>query len=74
MAEVADRLRRGTLWTAKKLSCIKWHQWGRLVAILTLVDQFAGPLGSIPSSEAIVVVALGALFAPVPSHTKKDDS
>jgi hypothetical protein len=42
------------------------------MAALILLDQWLGPLGSIPSSEAVVVVALGALFAPVPVERRKD--
>lgn len=49
---------------------LKWHQSARLVAALVLLDQWVGPLGGIPSSEAVVVVALGAIFAPVPSEKK----
>lgn len=55
-----------------KIRHMHWHQWGRGVAILVLLDQWLGPLGGIPSSEAIVVVALGALFAPTPGDRKKD--
>ena len=53
------------------IRCMRWHQWGRLIAGLVLADQFIGPLGGIPSDTAIVVVALGAMFAPVPKD--KDD-
>lgn len=58
------------LWNTVRRT--QWHQWGRLVAALILLDQWVGPLGSIPSSEAIIVVALGALFAPVPVERRKD--
>lgn len=61
----------GRLWT--KLLCIKWHQFARGIAVLVLVDQWLGPVGGIPPSEAIVVVALGAIFAPVPSSHKKSE-
>lgn len=55
---------------------MKWHQSMRFVAILVLMDQVVGPLSHLPPSEAIVVVALGVLFAPVPSEkpTHKTDS
>lgn len=56
----------------RKLRCVKWHQWARLIALLVLVDQYVGPLGGIPSSEAIVIVALGAIFAPVPKSKDAD--
>lgn len=51
---------------------MRWHHWGRLIAGAILLDQWLGPLGSIPSSEAIVVVALGALFAPVPVERRQE--
>lgn len=61
----------GRLWT--RLQHTKWHQFARLTAALVLLDQWLGPLGGIPSSEAIVVVCLGAIFAPVPSSRAKDE-
>ena len=56
----------------KKLHTIRWHMGARIVAVLVLLDQYIGPLGGIPASEAIVVVCLGALFAPVPSSREKE--
>lgn len=50
---------------------MKWHQAARLIAVLILLDQWLGPLGGIPSSEGIVVVCLGVLFAPVPTEKTK---
>jgi hypothetical protein len=47
-----------------------WHQWARILAAGILADQWIGPLGGIPSSEAIVIVALGAIFAPVPAERR----
>lgn len=60
--------KRGSMWTRLKL--IRWHQSARFLAALVLLDQAVGPLTTIPSSEAIVVVALGALFAPIPIEKK----
>ena len=51
----------------------QWHWWARIVAGMVLLDQAIGPLSGIPSSEAIVVACIGALFAPVPSE-KRDRS
>ena len=62
---------RDRVWI--KLLHMKWHQFARLLAALVLLDQWIGPLGSIPSSEAIVVVCLGAIFAPVASSRKRED-
>lgn len=59
----------GKLWT--KLHQIRWHQFARTVAALVLLDQWSGPLGGIPSDPAIVIVCLGAIFAPVPSERAK---
>jgi hypothetical protein len=39
-----------------------------VIAVLLLVDQAVGVVTAIPPSEAIVVVCLGALFAPVPAE------
>lgn len=50
---------------------LKWHQWARVIAVLALFDQWAGPFGAIPSDIAVVIVALGALFAPVPTEKTK---
>lgn len=55
-------------WT--KLLHMRWHQWARLIAGVVLADQMLGPLTSLPSSEAIVVACIGALFAPVPVEKK----
>jgi hypothetical protein len=46
----------------------RWHQYARVIAVLLLVDQAVGVVTAIPPSEAIVVVCLGALFAPVPAE------
>src|ERR1044072_824400 len=56
-------------WT--KLMHLRWHQTARIVAALVLLDQAVGPITAMPPSEAIVVVALGALFAPVPAEKDK---
>lgn len=68
MAIQRDTSGRDPTWLKliHRLQCLKWHQWGRFIAVLALLDQALGPVSAIPSSEAIVVVALGALFAPVP--------
>lgn len=62
--------KRGALKTWQTLRRIRWHQNARLLAALVLLDQAIGPLSTIPSSEAVVVVALGALFAPIPTEKK----
>ena len=49
----------------------RWHTSARIIAALVLVDQAIG-LTSIPSSEAIVVACVGALFAPVPTEKRRD--
>lgn len=51
---------------------MRWHHWGRIVASLVLLDQTLGPVTSLPDSEAIVVLALGALFAPVPTERRRE--
>lgn len=53
-------------WGTRLLLRPRWHHYARFIATLVLADQMIGPLTNIPSSEAIVVVALGAIFAPVP--------
>lgn len=58
------------LWL--KVRAIKWHQYARGVAALVLLDQWLGPLGGIPPSEAIVVACIGALFAPVPVERRRN--
>jgi hypothetical protein len=56
-----------------RLRRIHWHQWGRLIAAMTLLDQALGPVSSIPSSEAIIVACIGALFAPIPVSRESED-
>jgi hypothetical protein len=53
------------LWA--RIRNLRWHQWARVVAIAVLMDQMLGPLSNLPSDTTIVVVALGALFAPIPT-------
>lgn len=55
----------------RTLRQIKWHQWARLVAVLVLADQAAGTLTALPSSEAIILACIGALFAPVPTEKRE---
>ena len=55
-------------WT--KLRQFRWHQYARVAAALVLLDQAIGPVTGIPSSEAVVVACIGALFAPVPAVRK----
>lgn len=57
----------------RKLRLIRWHQWARGIAFLVLMDQALGTLSGIPSSEAIVVACIGALFAPVPVERRDSD-
>lgn len=61
---------RGRALTWIKQHRIRWHQMARLLAALVLLDQAIGHPTTIPASEAIVVVALGALFAPIPTEKK----
>lgn len=56
----------------RKLQHMQWHQGARLAAALILADQAIGPLSGIPSSEAITVACIGALFAPIP--VSRDDN
>ena len=58
------------LW--KKLRRIHWHQWARGVAALLLLDQALGAPSGMPSSEAIIVASIGALFAPVPQERRQE--
>lgn len=51
---------------------MRWHHWGRIVASLVLLDQALGPITAMPDSEAVVVLALGALFAPVPTERRRE--
>lgn len=48
----------------------RWHETARIIAALVIVDQ-AASLTSIPTSEAIVVACIGALFAPVPTEKRR---
>lgn len=57
-------------WTT--LRHTRWHQWARLTAAVVLLDQALGTISGIPSSEAIVVAAIGALFAPVPAERREE--
>jgi hypothetical protein len=50
----------------------RWHTSARIVAALVLLDQWASLGSSIPSSEAIVVACIGAMFAPIPTEKKRD--
>lgn len=56
------------IWTS--LRHFRWHQWARVIAAMVLADQALGPITSIPSSEAIIVACIGALFAPIPTEKK----
>lgn len=60
----------GLLWLI--LLRMRWHHWGRIVASLVLLDQALGPITAMPDSEAVVVLALGALFAPVPTERRRE--
>lgn len=66
---VADENGLVMLWT--KIQSLKWHQWARIVALMVLLDQMLGPISNLPSDATIIVVALGALFAPVPAERDK---
>lgn len=48
----------------------QWHHFVRLLALLEFMDQLAGPITSMPSSEGIAIACLGALFAPLPKERK----
>lgn len=68
---MAGDAKRGTLlW---KLRRIRWHQWARAVAAILLFDQALGTITGIPTSEAIIVACIGALFAPVPVERRDHD-
>lgn len=49
----------------------RWHTSARIIAGLVLLDQ-ALSITTIPSSEAIVVACIGALFAPIPTSRRED--
>jgi hypothetical protein len=57
----------GNKWMFR-LRKLRWHQWARIVALLVLFDQLSVPPQLLAQDTAIVVVALGALFAPVPAE------
>lgn len=64
-------IKNGIVFTWRHRPHLAWHQSVRLVAALVLVDQALGPITHIPSSEGIVIVALGVLFAPIPAEKAK---
>lgn len=50
-----------------------WHFWMRVLALLMLGDQAAGTITALPKSEAVIIVLLGALFAPIPVERRRKD-
>jgi hypothetical protein len=55
-----------------KLHRWRWHELVRLIAGLLLLDQLLGAPSGAPSSEAIIVACIGALFAPVPTERRAE--
>lgn len=51
----------------------KWHQWGRVIALIGLLDQALGPFSTIPSSETLVIALFAALCAPPMGDKNKEE-